>query len=75
VPVEVHPPARAMSKTVLPDGTVKVEIDEDVLTLKPKEDRILAMLLAGSALSPINIANEMRLLEALMEVQNGLSAR
>jgi hypothetical protein len=64
-----------MSKTVLPDGTVKVEIDEDVLTLKPKEDRILAMLLAGSALSPINIANEMRLLEALMEVQNGLSAR
>lgn len=75
VPVEVHPPARAMSKTVLPDGTVKVEIGEDVLTLTPKEDRTLAMLLAGSALSAINIASEMRLSEALMEVQHRLSVR
>lgn len=75
VPVEVHPPARAMSKTVLPDGTVKVEIGEDVLTLTPKEDRTLAMLLAGSALSAINIASEMRLSEALMEVQHRLGGR
>lgn len=49
VPVEQHPPARPMGKTVLPDGTVKIEIGDEVLTLTPKEDRALALLQAGAA--------------------------
>lgn len=49
VPVETHPPTRSISKTVLPDGCVKVEVGDEVLTLTPREDRILASLLAGAA--------------------------
>lgn len=47
VPADVHPPARVISKTVLPDGTVKIDIGDQVLTLTPKEDRMLAGLQAG----------------------------
>ena len=72
VPVESHPPARAMSKTILPDGMVKLEIGDEVMTLTPREDRTLAMLLSGSAMSAMNIASDMRLSEALMEVQRRL---
>ena len=49
VPVEKHPPARPMSKLILPDGMVKLEIGDEVLTLTPKEDRALALLQAGAA--------------------------
>ena len=72
VPVENHPPARAISKTILPDGMVKLEIGDEVLTLTPREDRALAMLMSGSAMSAMNIASDMRLSEALMEVQRRL---
>lgn len=47
--VEVYPPARAISKTVLGDGMVKYDIGDDVLTLTPTEDRTLALLTAGAA--------------------------
>lgn len=50
VPVAQHPPARVISKTVLPDGTVKIDIGDDVLTLTPREDRMLASLFVGTAL-------------------------
>lgn len=49
VPVETHPPARPITKTVLSDGSVKLEIGDEVLTLTPREDRALANLQAGSA--------------------------
>ena len=49
-PAPVYRPARAMSKTLLPDGMVKIEIGDEVLTLTPKEDRMLAGLMTGSAL-------------------------
>ena len=49
VPAVVHPPARTMSKTVLPDGWVKIEIGDEILTLTPREDRTLAQLQAGAA--------------------------
>ncbi len=39
VPVIQHPVSRIMSKMVLPDGTVKIEIGDEVLTLTPKEAR------------------------------------
>lgn len=47
--VEVFPPPRPMSKTILSDGTVKIEIGDEVLTLTPTEDNFLAMLQAGVA--------------------------
>lgn len=49
VPVKTHPPARAISKTLMPDGMVKIEIGDDVLTLTPAEDRALSTLMAGAA--------------------------
>ena len=55
VPAEVHPPARVMSKTVLPDGTVKIDIGDQVLTLTPKEDRMLAALQAGGVMQAASI--------------------
>ncbi|WP_404299804.1 hypothetical protein [Alicycliphilus denitrificans] len=49
LPVERHPPARSMSKTLLPDGMVKIEIGDQVLELTPREDRMLAQLQSGAA--------------------------
>jgi hypothetical protein len=46
-PVEAHAVARVISKTLLPCGTVKIDIGNDVLTLTPKEDRMLAQIQAG----------------------------
>lgn len=62
VPVEVHPPARSISKTVLTDGTVKIEIGDDVLTLTPREDRALAMLQVGAAMQVLGIATSKAML-------------
>lgn len=47
--VETFPPSRAISKTIMTDGFVKIEIGDDVLTLTPTEDRALALLQAGAA--------------------------
>lgn len=55
VPAEVHPPARVMSKTVLPDGTVTIDIGDQVLILTPKEDRMLAALQAGVVMQAASI--------------------
>lgn len=49
VPAVQHPAARPMSKTVMPDGMVKIEIGDEVLSLTPREDRALANLMAGAA--------------------------
>lgn len=49
VPAVVHPPTRAISKTVLPDGWVKVEVGDEMLTLTPRETRVFAQLMAGAA--------------------------
>lgn len=48
-PIVAHPPSRAISKTILPSGLVKLEIGDDVLTLTPQENRMLAELQAGAA--------------------------
>ena len=47
--IEVYPPTRPMSKTLVGDGYVKIEIGDQLLTLTPTEDRNLAMLQAGAA--------------------------
>ena len=54
-PAEVHDAARVISKTILPCGTVKIDIGDDVLTLTPKEDRMLAAMLAGVAMQAVGI--------------------
>ena len=48
-PAYVHHEPRAISKTVLPDGTVALELGDVVLHLTPQEDRILAQIQAGAA--------------------------
>lgn len=55
VPVIQHPVSRIMSKMVLPDGTVKIEIGDDVLTLTPKEARTLGNLVVAEAMQYSNI--------------------
>ncbi len=47
--VEVFPPKRLISKTLMPNGYVKIEIGDQLLTLSPSEDRDLALLQVGSA--------------------------
>lgn len=47
--VEQYPPARVISKTVLPDGYVKYDIGDFVLTLTPIEDRVFSQLGMGAA--------------------------
>lgn len=55
VPVIQHPVSRIMSKMVLPDGTVKIEIGDEVLTLTPKEARTLGNLVVAEAMQYSNI--------------------
>ena len=47
--VEEYPQTRAISKTVLPTGYVKYDIGDEVITLTPVEDRVLAQLGIGAA--------------------------
>lgn len=47
LPAPVYEDARAISRTLLPDGRSKIEIGDCLLTLTPKEERMLASLLAG----------------------------
>lgn len=47
--VEQYPPSRAISKTIIGDGYIKIEIGDQLLTLTPSEDRDLAMLQVGAA--------------------------
>lgn len=55
LPAERHDAARVMSKTLLPDGTVKIDIGDEVLTLTPKEDRMLAAIQAGVVMQAASI--------------------
>lgn len=49
VPAPKHWPARLMTKTILPDGIVSIEIGDDhVIQLTPRENRMLGELMAGA---------------------------
>lgn len=51
VPAPQHKPARLISKTMLPDGSVSIEIGDDyVVLLTPRENRRLAELMAGAGM-------------------------
>ena len=51
VPIIQHPAARVISKTVLSDGTVVIDVGDDVLTLTPREAMRLGKLLLGEAMA------------------------
>lgn len=57
-PIKRYPKPRQIWQTVLDDGTVKIEIGDDVLTLTPKEARVMGMQLAGFMMMAGNIAME-----------------
>ena len=65
VPAAQHPPARPISKTILPDGMVKIEIGDEVLTLTPRESRALGEIQAGAAHQYIEIEAHHYLSESL----------
>ena len=71
VPAIQHPPARPISKTVMPDGMIKIEIGDMVLELTPKEDRALASLQAGTAVqfAVIETGQELSTLVAAMRTR------
>ena len=48
-PALAFDPPRPVSKTILADGSVKIEIGDEVLTLSPAEDRALGSVMVGSA--------------------------
>ena len=65
VPSAQHPPARPISKTILPDGMIKIEIGDDVLTLTPRESRALGEIQAGAAHQYIEIEAQHYLAESV----------
>ncbi len=69
VPAILHPPARPISKTVMPDGMVKIEIGDCVLDLTPREDRLLAGVQAGAALQFIGIDTEQHLTQIVADLR------
>lgn len=69
LPAVLHPPARPISKTVMPDGLVKIEIGDEVLTLTPREDRTLAGVQAGAALQFLGIDTEQSVILALADLR------
>jgi DNA-binding HxlR family transcriptional regulator len=60
VPVDQHPPARQISHTELPDGTVVLDVGEEVMHLTPREARTLATMLGARAIqaSQIELGNQ-----------------
>ncbi len=72
VPTVEHKPARIISKIVLPDGTTVIDIgDTIVLTLTPKEARIVGSLMMCEAMqySNIEIGHHAALTTAKMDLQ------
>lgn len=66
VPVEKYPPTRPISHTELPDGTVVLDIGDDVLKLTPREARTLAVMLGARAIqaSQINLSDQVGMMVA-----------
>ena len=75
VPAVVHAPSRPMSKTVLPDGTIKIEIGDELLTLTPREDRTLALLQAGVAVQYASIESGHQFSAFVAEISRRLAGK
>lgn len=55
MPLAPHKPARQISHTELPDGTVVLDIGDEVMHLTPKEARTLGAMLGARALQATQI--------------------
>lgn len=62
-PVVKHPPSRAVSRTTLPDGTVKLEVGDEMLTLTPRESRLVAEAMGGTAAMLVAIESASQMAE------------
>lgn len=71
VPAVRHPPARQISHTELPDGTVVLDVGDDVLHLTPREARTLGAMLGGRAIqaSQIDLGNHAAVMAAQLSAQ------
>lgn len=73
-PVVQHPPQRTIYKTMLPDGTVKLDIGDDVITLTPAEARKVGSLMIGEGMEYGNIALSARFAEQNHAMHNRIKA-
>lgn len=55
LPVITHAPSRPICKYILPDGTVKIELGDQIITMTPKESRYLGNLMVAEAMQFSNI--------------------
>lgn len=71
VPAVRHPAARIMSKTILPDGWVKLELGDDLWNLTPREARMFAQMMAGESaqLAAIEASHHATVLHAELAVR------
>lgn len=71
VPTVTHNQARIISKIVLPCGTVKIDIGDDVWTLTPKEARLIGSLFMSDAMqySSIETGHHAALTTAKMDLE------
>lgn len=58
IPVTAHAEPRAISQTLHPDGTCKIEIGDEVIALTPVEHRHLVRLLGGVMAEAAQMAAE-----------------
>lgn len=68
--VEQFPPPRPISKTVMPNGIVKLEIDDVLVELTPKEVRTLAGMFGGEMNSLLDIESSSHYLVRVAELAN-----
>lgn len=68
-PVFEWPEDRAISKTVLPTGVVKIEIGDQFLELTPHEVRVLGLQLYGDAMELARMRNERELVGGLIRLE------
>lgn len=74
-PTIQHPPQRTIYKAILPDGTVKLEVGDDhILTLTPKEARILGGLFLAEATEYGSLALASRFAEMNNALHNRIKA-
>lgn len=73
--VASYPPPRAISKTILPDGLVKLEVGDEILTLTPREDRMLAALQFGTAEQAVQIAAGRQISQLMTECISGFGRK
>lgn len=66
--VEQFPPPRPISKTVMPNGIVKLEIDDVLVELTPKEVRTLAGMFGGEMNSLLDIESSSHYLVRVAEL-------